>query len=195
MESSQKPCECKGKRTCLLCEHLLQRKARDLYSEFKVCLEKLNFLIFIKILLKLQQLDSYVFCPKCNKIFKGWDVILNCDEHQSIDGKDFAGVFVLPEFLTISEAESIVNNVDKSSWDLSQSGRRKKNFGPKINFKKKKLRVDNFQGFSDYSRFVRKRLNEVEITKDMKIIEECYLEYEKERGSHIEPHIDDCWIW
>lgn len=36
MESLQKPCECKGKRTCLLCEHLLKRKARDLHSEFKV---------------------------------------------------------------------------------------------------------------------------------------------------------------
>lgn len=122
-------------------------------------------------------------------------MITSCDEHQSIDGKEFSGVFVISDFLTVDEAENIVSNVDKGTWDLSQSGRRKKNFGPKINFKKKKLRVDNFQGFSDYSRFLRKRLNGVEITKDIQIIEECYLEYDKERGSHIEPHIDDCWIW
>lgn len=122
-------------------------------------------------------------------------MMTNCDEHQLSDGKDFPGVFVLPNFISIQEAESIVKGIDESSWDLSQSGRRKKNFGPKINFKKKKLRVDNFQGFSLCSKFLRKRLNEVEITKDIKIIEECYLEYDKERGSHIEPHIDDCWIW
>lgn len=34
--SSVKQCDCKGKRSCLLCEGLLNRKARDLYSEFKV---------------------------------------------------------------------------------------------------------------------------------------------------------------
>jgi hypothetical protein len=33
---NERPCNCKGKRTCLLCEHLLHKKARDLITEFEV---------------------------------------------------------------------------------------------------------------------------------------------------------------
>lgn len=88
-----------------------------------------------------------------------------------------------------------MKSVDEANWDHSQSGRRKKNFGPKVNFKKKKLRIESFQGFSDYGGFVRKRLNDVELIKNFQTIEECYLEYDVMRGSHIEPHLDDAWIW
>lgn len=41
----------------------------------------------------------------------------------------------------------------------------------------------------------REKLKTVECLKDFETIEECYLEYDEERGSHIDPHIDDCWVW
>mgnify|MGYP003513114887 FL=1 len=122
-------------------------------------------------------------------------MVSNCDQHESSGGKDFPGIFILMNFISSSEAENLVKSVDDDCWDLSQSGRRKKNFGPKVNFKKKKLRIESFQGFSDYASFVRKRLNDVELIKNFQTIEECYLEYDVQRGSHIEPHLDDAWIW
>lgn len=140
----------------------------------------------------MQKLDSHVFCPSCCKIFKGWNVISSCYQHSS-EGLDFPGIFIHRNFLSKSEAEELVSHV---SWDLSQSGRRKKNFGPKVNFKKKKLRTECFQGFSEYAEeVVRSRLNDFDIIKDFKIVEECFLEYDMTRGSHIEAHIDDCWLW
>jgi DNA N6-methyl adenine demethylase len=139
----------------------------------------------------LQKLDSYVFCPECQKIFKGWDVITSCDQH-SLDGLNFSGIFMLQNLLTSEDAKKIVSEV---KWDRSQSGRSKKNYGPKVNFKKRKLRLEFFEGFSECALEVRKRLNDVEIIKDFKIVEECFLEYDVARGSHIEPHMDDCWIW
>lgn len=36
MENGKKPCDCKGKRTCLLCEDLFNKKATDWYALFKV---------------------------------------------------------------------------------------------------------------------------------------------------------------
>lgn len=99
-------------------------------------------------------------------------------------------------FLTEDECNKLVEGVDDTlGWDASQSGRRKKNFGPKVNFKKKKLTVGKFQGFPELTKFVRDRLKSIQLLSDFETIEECFLEYDTARGSHIEPHIDDCWIW
>lgn len=132
----------------------------------------------------------------CKKIFKGWDVVNSCDEHKSLsEGKKLSGLYIHHDFLTIDESQKVVDSVDSAEWDLSQSGRRKKNFGPKINFKKKKIRPEFFNGFFPSTAFVRDKLKTLDFLKDFKVVEECFLEYKKSRGSHIEPHIDDCWIW
>lgn len=121
----------------------------------------------------------------------------NCRDHESSVGIEFPGIFIKMNFLTDEESEVLVNGVDDSlGWDASQSGRRKKNFGPKVNFKKKKLSVGaKFGGFPAVTKFVRERLRSVPLLSDFETIEECFLEYDAARGSHIEPHIDDCWIW
>lgn len=80
-------------------------------------------------------------------------------------------------------------------WDLSQSGRRKQNFGPKCNFKKQKIQLGDFNGFPKFSEFVQQKFKNVLILKDFQTIEQCSLEYNPERGASIDPHIDDCWIW
>lgn len=69
------------------------------------------------------------------------------------------------------------------------------NFGPKTNFKKKKLRLGTFNGFPRTTKFVQEKLNEVKELKDFQTIEQCSLEYNPQRGASIDPHIDDCWIW
>lgn len=39
------------------------------------------------------------------------------------------------------------------------------------------------------------RFRNYEILKDFFTIEQCFLEYDPNRGASIDPHIDDCWIW
>lgn len=132
----------------------------------------------------------------CAKIYSGWNTYSSCQDHKTLVGQDFSGVFIQEDWLTPAEASSLVDGVDNDlGWDASQSGRRKKNHGPKVNFKKKKLAVGKFEGFPGVTKFVRDRFAEIELLKDFESIEECYLEYEISRGAHIEPHIDDCWIW
>lgn len=121
-------------------------------------------------------------------------MITSCDQHGT-EGLEFSGIKIHKSFLTKSEAEKIVTEIDSSSWDQSQSGRLKKNYGPKVNFKKRKLRPEFFEGFSECAGELRKRLTDVDIIKDFKVVEECFLEYDMTRGSHIEPHLDDCWVW
>lgn len=85
--------------------------------------------------------------------------------------------------------------MNHEDWDLSVSGRRKQNYGPKCNFKKKKIVKGDFKGFPRYSKFVVDKFNELPILKDYYVIEQCSLEYDPLKGASIDPHIDDCWIW
>lgn len=75
-----------------------------------------------------QNLDSYVFCYKCNKVYNGDDIkttIESHPEHNEQAGFDFPGVFVLPDFISPVEENALMVGIDGLPWDISQSGRRK----------------------------------------------------------------------
>ena len=90
-------------------------------------------------------------------------------------------------------------------WKLSQSGRRKQDFGPKINFLKKKIKVDNScRAVPPFLREILRRVSRsyadskdrtLSVLDGFNPIEMVALEYEQNRGSHIEPHLDDVWAW
>ncbi|CAB0037631.1 unnamed protein product [Trichogramma brassicae] len=174
---TERPCGCKGIRTCLICEHEFSISKPDLAADFKRYL-------------------SYVYCPECNKAWPGWDINLY-KQHPNHSGIpiEFPGTVIKLNFLDETERNNLIKDLDSLPWDLSQSGRRKQNFGPKTNFKKKRLRPGDFRGFPETTRFVQEKLNEVSDLKGFQTIEQCSLEYDPKRGSSIDPHIDDCWIW
>lgn len=69
------------------------------------------------------------------------------------------------------------------------------NFGPKTNFKKKKISGTSFQGFPVFSQKFQQKLNQVRLLSDFITIEQCAIEYRPDTGACIDPHIDDCWVW
>ncbi|RZF35459.1 hypothetical protein LSTR_LSTR014846 [Laodelphax striatellus] len=169
-------CGCKGIRTCIKCE-----------KEYSI----------LKPAFDLSKYDgSYVYCCFCNK---AWESDDNSEHgnHPNHSGKsiNFPGVFIQLEFISQNECDELMNGLDSLPWDTSQSGRRKQNFGPKCNFKKRKLRAGNFGGFPASTRFIQDRFSTVDLLRDFQTIEQCSLEYDSDRGSSIDAHIDDCWIW
>lgn len=83
----------------------------------------------------MQTLKNYVFCYKCNKIYAGDDVpatLAAHPQHGQQIGIEFAGIFVLPEFITPEEEERLVTGMDSEPWAASQSGRRKQVSCPNI---------------------------------------------------------------
>lgn len=137
-----------------------------------------------------------MYCPLCDKSWPGWDADLY-KNHPNHQGKaiEFPGVYIQLDFLNSCEITSLVKELDNIPWETSQSGRRKQNFGPKCNFKKRKLRLGSFNGFPKPTKFVQEKLSKVPILADFQTIEQCTLEYDPSRGASIDPHIDDCWIW
>ncbi|XP_057332771.1 alpha-ketoglutarate-dependent dioxygenase alkB homolog 4 [Microplitis mediator] len=172
-----RPCGCKGIRTCLICEEEYKIFKSNPFEE-------------------LRKLPSYVYCPECDQAWPGWDINIY-KEHPNHTGNPiyYSGVYIKLNFLSEKETNNLITDIDNLPWDTSQSGRRKQNYGPKCNFKKRRLSLGNFNGFPITTKFIQKKLSQVPLLEGFKTIEQCSLEYTPERGASIDPHIDDCWIW
>lgn len=183
--NTNRVCGCKGVRSCLQCE-----------QEFQI--ERLQFEDELR-----QTQKSWSFCMQCNCFRPGWNTVevnQSHHEHEAMESEyelRIPGLHITEHFLSPEECKELTNNLDnRVSWCVSQSGRRKQNFGPKTNFKKRKLRVGSFRGFPDFSEYLQIRFrSQISILKDFRTIEQCSLEYDPVKGASIDPHIDDCWIW
>uniref|UniRef100_T1H2J4 Uncharacterized protein n=1 Tax=Megaselia scalaris TaxID=36166 RepID=T1H2J4_MEGSC len=173
-----RPCGCKGIRTCLECEQSFAIDKKDFFQDY-------------------QSRKPFVFCPSCSLLFPGWDVESTVQDHPNHkeQGIHFPGMFVEENFLSDEEGTDVTLKLDEIPWIGSQSGRRKQNFGPKTNFKKRKLKNGEFNGFPDFTKFIQEKFEKTALLKSFQTIEQCSLEYDDSKGASIDPHVDDCWIW
>ena len=69
-------------------------------------------------------------------------------------------------------------------------------YGPKVNFKRHKVKLGHFSGLPGYSRSLVERLTtSLPSLADFHPVELCNLDYCPMRGSSIDPHRDDEWVW
>ncbi|KAL1516545.1 hypothetical protein ABEB36_000451 [Hypothenemus hampei] len=175
--NTTRPCGCKGHRSCLECE-----------KTYKISPQNDDILN--------SNLKKFVYCPYCNLCYENSDPesYKNHPNHQT-DLFKFDGIYIQLNFLTDREHDELIKGIDSMPWDASQSGRRKQNFGPKCNFKQRKLRLGDFNGFPEFTKVVQEKFKTLAILENFQTIEQCSLEYDPFRGASIEPHVDDCWIW
>ncbi|KAK7070673.1 Alkbh4p [Halocaridina rubra] len=174
-----RPCGCKGQRTCLVCE--AEYGAPSIADSW---------------ITEEDKKKSYVYCPLCHLAWPGWESDgWKSHPHHEGESIKFPGLKIFLDFLTEEEEQQLMIHIDEIPWDLSQSGRRKQNYGPKCNFKKRKVRTENFCGYPACTKFIQDRFKSLDILKNFQTVEQCSLEYTVERGASIDPHIDDCWIW
>lgn len=174
-----KPCSCKGIRTCLICENLsvddnkTRKKGEEVFNNRKK--------------------HVFIYCESCKK---GWkENVLGKHPNHSGDSIEFLGISLVENFISESEEEFLVAEIDKTSFVDSQSGRRKQDYGPKVNFKKKRLKCNSFTGLPAFCKFVVDRFIALNNLSDFVPVELCNLEYDPKRGSAIDPHFDDFWVW
>ncbi|XP_071399054.1 alpha-ketoglutarate-dependent dioxygenase alkB homolog 4 [Centroberyx affinis] len=159
-------CACKGIRTCLLCEEF---KGKGQLKEAGP-----------------QVVHHFLYDP-----------VLRLAVRQ--DGEPasfpFPGVFLWENFISEEEEKELISKMDRDVWNQSQSGRRKQDFGPKVNFKKRKVRFGGFSGLPGLSRDLVVRMQREPTLAGFRPVEQCNLDYHPERGSAIDPHLDDSWLW
>ncbi|KAM4760594.1 alpha-ketoglutarate-dependent dioxygenase alkB homolog 4 isoform 1-T1 [Cyanocitta cristata] len=158
-------CGCKGIRSCLLCEGPAPAAPPP------------------------QGEDNFTYCPATG-LAKG-------NEHSEFAGWafPFPGVFLVEEFISEEEECEIVELMDRDDWKPSQSGRKKQDYGPKVNFKKQRLKAGSFTGLPGFSRKIVAQMKACAVLSGFLPVEQCNLDYRPERGSAIDPHFDDWWLW
>ncbi|KAL2297274.1 hypothetical protein Nmel_016570, partial [Mimus melanotis] len=158
-------CGCKGIRSCLLCEGPAPAAPPP------------------------QGEDNFTYCPATG-LAKG-------NEHSEFAGWafPFPGVFLVEEFISEDEECEIVGLMDRDDWKPSQSGRKKQDYGPKVNFKKQRLKAGSFTGLPSFSRKIVAQMKACAVLSGFLPVEQCNLDYRPERGSAIDPHFDDWWLW
>ena len=172
------PCACKGVRSCDLCQ-----PTKDPYFN-----ETLSH-------------TTFIYCDGCRQAIRMdvYESNSRCPHHQDIGNADIAfpidGIYLVPDFLSETEETQLIDAIDQDVWIPSQSGRLKQDFGIKINFKKQTIKTKYFTGMPLYSLELIQRLQSHRLLEDFQSVELCNLDYRSERGSHIDPHIDDIWIW
>ena len=106
------------------------------------------------------------------------------------------GAFVIENFVSAKEENELALYMDSGEWISSQSGRRKQDFGPKANFKKKKAKMGTFHGLPKIMTPIFERINAAKsFLGNYEPVECLFLEYLSENGAHIDPHFDDNWLW
>jgi alkylated DNA repair protein alkB family protein 4 len=171
--NTNRRCGCKSFNSCYLCE------AEYGLTNTEPALERIDVIQ-----------DERIFCPVCQRLYPA-----ATSGHICGQGQPFHGLELLQDFVSIDEERTLVHNLDEIPWDTSQSGRRKQNFGPKANFKKRQAKVGSFIGYPLCTKFIQDRFNQVPSLEDYKTVEQCSIEYRPETGARIDPHIDDCWVW
>ncbi|WAR02971.1 ALKB4-like protein [Mya arenaria] len=164
-------CACKGIRTCPVCEAAGKQP---------------------KLFVKDTEVRTFDYCDRC---MKAWERGSSVHPNHMGPGLAFPGIFIQPNFVSKAEEAAFVDKIDKTAFVESQSGRRKQDFGPKVNFKKRKVRSACFSGLPDFSKPIYERMKKLEVLSDFIPVEQCHLEYTPERGSSIDPHFDDFWLW
>jgi len=150
---------------------------------------------------KEEEFCSFVFCTYCSIAF--YAVIedysdKDCEWHRAlgdVPSMPFPGVTIFNEFITPEVEKQLEAEIEARPWAKSQSGRLKQDYGPKCNFKKRKLKLDVFTGFPSYLEPIVERFSAYPLLTNYHTVEQCNLDYDPSRGSAIDPHFDDFWVW
>merc|ERR1719400_674951 len=163
--NTTRACGCKSFRSCKLCEAELDLPVEEEEEE--------------------EEVEEWTF-----------DIVTgNAVNKETGEEREMPGLMIIQDFVSLDEETKLTSDLDELPWDLSQSGRRKQNFGPRANFKKRKAKNGPFKGFPACTEFIQERFKTVPMLESYRTVEQCSIEYKPETGAAIDPHIDDCWIW
>lgn len=155
-------CGCKGARYCTLCE-TSERVAKLKRAHDRPPLENCETFLFCPnssckfsahriepknnyTLEELFEIQSRLHEEKIADDDSLPDSLSNCDK-----------IILIENFIDEYEESNLVKTIDDRPWVLSQSGRRKQDYGPKVNFKQQKVKTDHYVGMPSYRCLTNKR--------------------------------------
>lgn len=141
--NTNRECGCKSFRSCFICEKEFGLSQKD---EVRDLIDSFD--------------TTYDYDIELEKVVN----------RASKEVSDFSGIKIIPDFINETEETQLIHGLDELPWDQSQSGRRKQNFGPKANFKKRKSKVGPFRGFPKSTEFIQDRFRSLPILEDYRFV-------------------------
>ena len=138
--NTDRTCGCKGFNSCLICEAEFGIESSDPAQE------------------RIDQFgEEREFCIDCSRLFNkiNDENVHSCEK--TSEEPVFQGIKIIRDFVTLDEEKTLLEDLDEAPWTTSQSGRRKQNYGPRANFKKRKAKLGAFQGFPMPTKFIQER--------------------------------------
>jgi len=144
-------CGCKGARFCALCkdservrslQHLSELDFSSFQNYLGFCQPNSNKLLFASI-----PAQKFYQSDELDELRR--EQMQN--SHQPDDEIKFEKLVLIENFLDEPTESSLVQIMDSQPWILSQSGRRKQDYGPKVNFKHQKVKMEHYAGMPDYA--------------------------------------------
>lgn len=199
-------CSCTGMRYCSSCMpservqniikgNVILRKVEDIITNQSTEL-RLSSCSFLQL-----KEESLALCTDCGNVFQISHLISCCDDHNTLSPESVKveGFFFLRDGISAEDEDSLLHKLDTVyPWKDSQSGRRKQEYGPKKNFKKKKLNLSDVNGIPAPLKPLIAAVESFALEKtgeSFEIAEANILDYSPERFSSFDPHVDDTWIW
>ncbi|CAJ0955608.1 unnamed protein product, partial [Mesorhabditis belari] len=192
ISNEKSTCGCKGVRFCAACkdsDRVLRLQFRDS--------EEIGYANYKVFVYNLKMKNSYSCAHlKLNSSLEDIQEAATSTPSDVSTSLAIEGLLLIENFITEDEETRLMKTIDKVDWALSQSGRRKQDYGPKVNFKHKKVKLQGFAGMPEYADFLLNKMSVASSSlRDYLPLEMCNLEYEDIRQSTIEFHKDDMWIW
>eukprot|EP00742_Colponemidia_sp_Colp-10_P001087 GILJ01001177.1.p1 GENE.GILJ01001177.1~~GILJ01001177.1.p1 ORF type:complete len:274 (+),score=18.13 GILJ01001177.1:87-908(+) len=144
-----------------------------------------------------EDMESLILCCKCSRLcppFSKEDTSQDACNH-AVSEHMLRGFHVIDNFISSEEEKTLVQAMDEAGWVDAQSGRRKQDYGPMINYRNRKLKLDTFNGLPSYLLPLSRRLQTVEGLEHYVIAQQQTLDYSNERDSFLLAHVDDGWLW
>lgn len=190
--AAAKPCACTGVRFCAACRSPEHRAAFGLRDPVPTP----AFLRAAHVAEGAQPDGSraYVFDPL----------------RQAAPGcPDFHGLVVWPDFVTAEEAARLLDAIESRPFAPAQSGKQKQHFGPRMNFRARRMNPRGFEGLPAFARALELRVRERvaatpagaaipglrEALAQYVTTDAFVLRYEAERQSNLDLHIDDAFAY
>jgi alkylated DNA repair protein alkB family protein 4 len=126
---------------------------------------------------------------------------------------DFRGVRVFEDLLDATEAQALLEEIERRPFAPSQSGRSKQHYGAKVNFNKRRVNVRGFEGLPGYATELVDRFAQrwaVDATPDTALARDkslaaafadfvpsdvFVLRYAADRRSNLDLHLDDTFAY
>lgn len=143
-------------------------------------------------------------CIECEGIFLTAERLESCQSHVGLQVSplSLSSVKVVRNFVSEDEEECLLRFLENPEpfphWKQSQSGRRKQDYGPRRNFKKKKVRPAEIPGMPHAFKELFDRVSALTTnitSRAFEVAEASVLEYTSSNLSNFDPHVDDTWLW